>query len=192
MNATTQPGGPGHRFPPVISHDTRSEAHPGRLGTGPDSRRCTASPRCQPEAESSTRRAAVARSGRRELDEYFAGRSRVQRAGGPEPGGASPPRVLDYLAHVGYGRTSTYGALATALGLTEDGPPPGRGGDGPQPGADRRALPPGTRRRRETHRNAGGPGAKRWLLDLEGREHTPQLDLDLEPATRPGVAAMMP
>jgi len=196
MNATTQPGGPGHRFPPVISHDTPI----GKLTLAASAQGLTrarlhrAAPLPKPEAESidpSVRR--WLDQARRELDEYFAGRrhefsvpvdlSRVE---------LHHRRVLDYLADVGYGRTSTYGALATALGLTEDGPR--RVGAAMARNPVLIVVP--------CHRilgaggkltgYAGGPGAKRWLLDLEGREHTPQLDLHLEPATRPGVAAMMP
>lgn len=60
---------------------------------------------------------------RRELDAYFAGALHrftvpvdLDRVGAPHR------RVLEALAAVGYGRTTTYGALAARLGLVDDGP----------------------------------------------------------------------
>lgn len=59
----------------------------------------------------------------RELDAYFAGELRrftvpvdLRRVDDPHR------RILDALAELPYGRTTTYGALATRLGLVEDGP----------------------------------------------------------------------
>ncbi|MGH4013785.1 MAG: methylated-DNA--[protein]-cysteine S-methyltransferase [Pseudonocardiaceae bacterium] len=60
---------------------------------------------------------------RTELDAYFAGELRqftvpvdLQRVSAPHR------RILDAVAEVGYGETTTYGTLATKLGLTNDGP----------------------------------------------------------------------
>lgn len=60
---------------------------------------------------------------RRELDAYFAGDLRtftvpvdLRRVEDRHR------RTLEALADVGYGETTTYGALATTLGLIEDGP----------------------------------------------------------------------
>jgi methylated-DNA-[protein]-cysteine S-methyltransferase len=60
---------------------------------------------------------------RRELDDYFAGRLRqfsvpvdLHRVDDARR------RILDALADVGYGETTTYGALAARLGLVDDGP----------------------------------------------------------------------
>jgi methylated-DNA-[protein]-cysteine S-methyltransferase len=60
---------------------------------------------------------------RRELDAYFAGELRrftvpvdLRRV---ENGHR---RILDALSEIDYGQTTTYGALATRLGLVEDGP----------------------------------------------------------------------
>lgn len=59
----------------------------------------------------------------RELDAYFAGELRtfsvavdLRRVGDPHRS------ILEALADVGYGRTTTYGALAAKLGLVDDGP----------------------------------------------------------------------
>lgn len=115
---------------------------------------------------------------RRELDDYVTGRLRafrvpvdLARVGAPHR------RVLDALTGVGYGQTTTYGALAAALGLTDDGPR--------QVGAAlarnpvlvvvpcHRVLGAGGR----LVGYAGGLAAKRWLLDLEAHDRAPQLDL---------------
>jgi methylated-DNA-[protein]-cysteine S-methyltransferase len=60
---------------------------------------------------------------RRELDAYFAGDLRrftvpadLRRVEEPHR------RILDALTDVGYGGTTTYGALAADLGLVDDGP----------------------------------------------------------------------
>lgn len=60
---------------------------------------------------------------RRELDGYFAGELR-QFTVPVDLRGVSElhRRILDALAGVGYGETTTYGALAAELGLVEDGP----------------------------------------------------------------------
>jgi methylated-DNA-[protein]-cysteine S-methyltransferase len=115
---------------------------------------------------------------RRELDEYFAGhRTRFEVP--VDLGWVAPEHraVLDALDLVGYGETTTYGALAAALRLTEDGPR--------QVGAALARNPvlivvP-------CHRvlgangaltgYAGGLATKRLLLDLESRDQVPRLDL---------------
>lgn len=115
---------------------------------------------------------------RRELDEYFAGRLREFTV--PVDLGKVPEarrRILGGLSEVGYGETVTYGRLASALGLVEDGPR--------QVGAAMAANPvlivvP-------CHRvvgaggklvgYAGGLEAKRRLLDLEAHDREPTLEL---------------
>ena len=60
---------------------------------------------------------------RRELDAYFAGE--LLRFTVPvdlRKVGEGHRRVLDALTDVGYGETTTYGALAARLGLVDDGP----------------------------------------------------------------------
>jgi methylated-DNA-[protein]-cysteine S-methyltransferase len=58
----------------------------------------------------------------RELDEYFAGtRTRFTVPLDLDRITGERRAVLDALAGVGYGTTTTYGALAAALGLTGDG-----------------------------------------------------------------------
>jgi methylated-DNA-[protein]-cysteine S-methyltransferase len=114
---------------------------------------------------------------RRELAAYFEGRLRtftvpadLERVTGERRA------ILDALAHVGYGETASYGALAAAAGLDGDGPrrvgvamarnpvaivvPCHRviGADGSLTGY------------------GGGLAAKRWLLDLEAAQ----------PSDRPG------
>jgi methylated-DNA-[protein]-cysteine S-methyltransferase len=114
----------------------------------------------------------------RELDAYFSGELRqftvpvdLRRVS------AAHRRILDALAEVGYGQTTTYGALATQLGLTEDGPR--------QVGAAmagnpvliiigcHRVLGAGGK----LTGYAGGPVAKQALLDLEAGERAMQLAL---------------
>ena len=115
---------------------------------------------------------------RRELDAYFAGRLREFTA--PTDlrlASAFDRRVLDGLANVGYGRTTTYGQLAETLGL-----PRGSAYDVGQALARNPVvivMP--------CHRvlaadggltgYAGGLTAKRRLLDLESAEAAPWLDL---------------
>ena len=94
----------------------------------------------------------------RELDAYFAGElrqftvpvdlSRVDDA---------HRRILDALAELPYGRTTTYGALATRLGLVDDGPRQVGAAMARNPVADRRALPPRPRRGQHPHRLRGRP-----------------------------------
>lgn len=86
-------------------------------------------------------------------------------------------RVLDGLGSVGYGQTTTYGALAAAVGLFDDGPRHVGGAMARNPvliivpchrvlGADGALVG-----------YAGGLPAKRGLLDLETHDRAPQLDL---------------
>jgi methylated-DNA-[protein]-cysteine S-methyltransferase len=115
---------------------------------------------------------------RRELDGYFAGELRtftvpvdLRRVGGLHR------RILDGLNEVGYGETTSYGRLATALGLTNGGPRQVGGAMARNPvliivpchrvlGADGGLVG-----------HAGGLAAKQWLLDLETKDRTPPLDL---------------
>lgn len=115
---------------------------------------------------------------RRELDAYFAGALRgftvpvdLRRV---EDGHR---RILDALTDVGYGQTTTYGALATRLGLIDDGPR--------QVGAAmarnpvlivvpcHRVLGAGD----TLTGYAGGLAVKQALLDLERRDGPGQLKL---------------
>ena len=115
---------------------------------------------------------------RRELDEYFAGRLRqfnvpvdLHRVDGARR------RILDALAEVGYGETTTYGALAARLGLVDDGPRQVGVAMARNPVAI--VVP--------CHRVVGAGGAltgyggglpaKQTLLDLEGRDRPGQLTI---------------
>lgn len=89
----------------------------------------------------------------RELDAYFTGELRrftvavdLRRVGHPHR------RILDALTAVGYGHTTTYGALAAKARTHRGRPTPGRRRDGPQPGPDHHRVPPCARRRRQAHR----------------------------------------
>lgn len=118
---------------------------------------------------------------RRELDEYFTGDRRGFSVpvdlGRVEPGHRV---ILDQLTvDVGYGQTTTYGAMATALGLTEDGPRQVGAAMARNPVAIvvpcHRMLGAGGK----LTGYAGGLVAKRWLLDLESRDRADQLALPL-------------
>jgi methylated-DNA-[protein]-cysteine S-methyltransferase len=115
---------------------------------------------------------------RRELDDYFAGRLRqftvpvdLDRVDDARR------RILDALADVGYGETTTYGALATRLGLVDDG--------ARQVGVAMARNPVaivvpchrvvGTGGKLTGY--GGGLPAKQLLLDLEGRDRPGQLTL---------------
>jgi methylated-DNA-[protein]-cysteine S-methyltransferase len=114
----------------------------------------------------------------RELDAYFAGELRrftvpvdLRRVE------EHHRRVLDALTDIAYGQTTTYGALATRLGLVEDGPR--------QVGAAmarnpvliivpcHRVLGAGN----ALTGYAGGLAVKRALLDLESRGQPGQLEI---------------
>jgi methylated-DNA-[protein]-cysteine S-methyltransferase len=118
---------------------------------------------------------------RRELDEYFAGDRREFSV--PVDLGRVEPRhrmILDQLsAHVGYGQRTTYGAIAAALGLTEDAPREVGAAMARNPVAIvvpcHRVLGAGGKLTGYT----GGLGAKRWLLDLESQDSAAQLVLPL-------------
>lgn len=170
----------GTRHPALTTHDTPV----GRLTlTASDAglTRCTFRSVRAP-ARSAAAASAVARGwldlAHRELDGYFTGDvktftvpvdldrlSWLQR------------RVLDGLSSVGYGQTTTYGALAAAIGLTEDGPRHVGAAMARNPvliiipchrvlAADGALLG-----------YAGGLPTKRRLLDLEAHDRAPQLDL---------------
>ncbi len=114
----------------------------------------------------------------RELDGYFAGTLRdftvpvdLDRLSAQRRG------VLDALGNVGYGQRTTYGALAAAVGLTDDGPRHVGGVLARNPiliivGCHRVIGSGGS-----LVGYAGGLIAKRRLLDLESRDRAPQLDL---------------
>jgi methylated-DNA-[protein]-cysteine S-methyltransferase len=117
---------------------------------------------------------------RRELDAYFAGELReftvpvdLSRVGPPHR------RILDALSSVGYGRTTTYGALATELGLVDDGPRTVGGAMARNPVLIivpcHRVLGAGGR----LTGYAGGLPAKRHLLDLEAQHVDAQAHLAL-------------
>ena len=115
---------------------------------------------------------------RRELDAYFAGE--LHRFTVPvdlRRVDDGHRRILDALTDVGYGQTTTYGALATRLGLVDDGPR--------QVGAAmarnpvliivpcHRVLGAGD----TLTGYAGGLAVKEALLDLERREQPGQLKI---------------
>lgn len=115
---------------------------------------------------------------RRELDDYFAGR--LRRFGVPvdlRRVDDARRRILDGLAEIGYGATTTYGELAARLGLVDDGPRQVGVAMARNPVAI--VLP--------CHRVVGAGGnltgyggglaAKRTLLDLEGRDRPGQLTM---------------
>jgi methylated-DNA-[protein]-cysteine S-methyltransferase len=119
---------------------------------------------------------------RHELEDYFAGRLHeftvpvdLDRVDEPRR------RILNGLRDVGYGQTVTYGTLADALGLVEDGPRRVGGAMAANPVLIvvpcHRVVGAGGR----LTGYAGGLAAKRWLLDLESRDRAPQLDLALRP-----------
>ena len=114
----------------------------------------------------------------RELDGYFAGRLRqfsvpvdLRRVDDARR------RILDDLADVGYGETTTYGEIAARLGLIDDGPR--RVGVAMARNPVAIVVP--------CHRVLGAGGAltgyagglpvKRALLDLEGRDRPGQLTI---------------
>jgi methylated-DNA-[protein]-cysteine S-methyltransferase len=117
---------------------------------------------------------------RRELDDYFAGRLRqftvpvdLQRVDDARR------RILDGLADVGYGETTTYGTLAAAVGLVDDGPRQVGVAMARNPVAIvvpcHRVLGAGG----SLTGYGGGLAAKRILLDLEGRDRPGQLTIGL-------------
>ena len=133
------------------------------------------------------RAAVVLDRARRELDDYAAGRLRdftvpvdLGAVGGEHR------RILQALAEqVGHGETTTYGALATRLGLAPDGPRRVGAAMARNPvlvvvpchrvvGADGRLVG-----------YAGGTAAKRALLDLESRDRPGQMALGVEVRLRP-------
>ena len=115
---------------------------------------------------------------RRELDDYFAGELRRFTVPVDLRGvGDARRRILDALADVGFGETTTYGALATRLGLVDDGPR--RVGVAMARNPVAVVVP--------CHRVVGAGGnltgygggipAKQLLLDLEARDRPGQLTL---------------
>jgi methylated-DNA-[protein]-cysteine S-methyltransferase len=114
---------------------------------------------------------------RDELDEYLAG-TRGEFTVALDLGRVEPQhrRVLEHLVEqVGYGRTTTYAAIAAALGMVEDGPRRVGVAMARNPililVGCHRVLGVGGR----LTGYAGGLAMKRWLLDLESRERAPQL-----------------
>ena len=107
---------------------------------------------------------------RRELDEYFAGRRRHFDL---EPDIRVVPefnrRVLEHLARVDYGETTTYGALAKRVRQPARGARR-RHGDEPEPGADRPAVPPRDRRERQARRLRRRPRPQGAAAPARGRD----------------------
>jgi methylated-DNA-[protein]-cysteine S-methyltransferase len=117
---------------------------------------------------------------RRELDAYFAGELReftvpvdLSRVRQPHR------RILNALTSIGYGQTTTYGALAAQLGLVDDGPRTVGGAMARNPVLIivpcHRVLGAGGR----LTGYAGGLSAKRHLLDLEAQHVEAQAQLAL-------------
>jgi methylated-DNA-[protein]-cysteine S-methyltransferase len=117
---------------------------------------------------------------RRELDAYFAGELReftvpvdLSRVRQPHR------RILNALTSIGYGQTTTYGALAAQLGLVDDGPRTVGGAMARNPVLIivpcHRVLGAGGR----LTGYAGGLPAKRHLLDLEAQHVEAQAQLAL-------------
>jgi methylated-DNA-[protein]-cysteine S-methyltransferase len=113
--------------------------------------------------------------GRRELDEYFAGQ-RHEFDVPVDLGRVEPHRraILEHLTdQLGYGRTTSYGAIAAALGLGVDGPREVGAAMARNPVwivvPCHRVLGAGGK----LTGYAGGLSAKRWLLDLESRDQSP-------------------
>ena len=117
---------------------------------------------------------------RRELDAYFAGELReftvpvdLSRVGQPHR------HILNALSSIGYGQTTTYGALAAQLGLVDDGPRTVGGAMARNPVLIivpcHRVLGAGGR----LTGYAGGLPAKRHLLDLEAQHVEAQAQLAL-------------
>ena len=160
---------PHRRHParPAHARRERPRPHPRHLPDGP--------PRGAPATPAAHAWLDLAH---RELDAYFAGElrqftvpvdlSRVDDA---------HRRILDALAELPYGQTTTYGALATRLGLVDDGPR--------QVGAAmarnpvlivvpcHRVLGAGN----TLTGYAGGLAVKQALLDLERRDQPGQLKM---------------
>jgi methylated-DNA-[protein]-cysteine S-methyltransferase len=114
----------------------------------------------------------------RELDAYFEGELRqfsapidLRRVEDPHR------RILDALADIPYGHTTSYGALATSLGLVEDGPRQVGAAMARNPVliivACHRVLGAGG----TLTGYAGGLAVKRALLDLERRDQPGQLQI---------------
>ncbi len=85
---------------------------------------------------------------------YFAGEAVDFSAVTLDLGDAEPffREVYAAARRVGWGRTTTYGALARDLGAGPEARPRRRPGDGEEPGRPARPLPPGAGRRRQARR----------------------------------------
>lgn len=115
---------------------------------------------------------------RHEIDAYFTGELRRFSVLVDLRQVASPHRrILDALGEVGYGETTTYGALAAELGLTDDGPR--RVGKAMARNPVLIVVP--CHRVLGVHGKltgyAGGIATKQALLELESRDGATQLTL---------------
>jgi methylated-DNA-[protein]-cysteine S-methyltransferase len=117
---------------------------------------------------------------RRELDDYFAGR--LRRFSVPvdlHRVDDARRRILDGLADVGYGETTTYGTLAVRVGLVDDGPRQVGVAMARNPVAIvvpcHRVLGAGG----SLTGYGGGLATKQALLDLERRDRPGQLTIGL-------------
>ena len=121
--SATPPTGPGCSTPPTTSSTASSArcsrpspiaASRGSRTTPTPSRSSSGSHASPAHASSASPRALDA--ARRELDDYFAGRRRLRPRARPQGPAPFAVAVLDELARVPYGHTSTYGELATRAG----------------------------------------------------------------------------
>jgi methylated-DNA-[protein]-cysteine S-methyltransferase len=142
--------------------------------------RVTFRPSRRPSASPSPSAATWLELARHELDAYFAGALRTFTVPVDLSRVDTAHRiVLQALTAVGFGETVTYGGLASAAGLVEDGPRKVGGAMARNPVLIvvpcHRVLGVGGK----LTGYSGGLAVKRRLLDLEARDLVPQLALAL-------------